>query len=226
MPRNKNPEATAKKIIEVSLQLFLEKGYDQTTVLDIVNNLGGLTRGAFYHHFKSKEEVLEAIFYDNVFDRHPMKKALTENVKNGQERLKLALKYGLEANFNDADLGNISKLAMQLMQKPRFLAEQLNGNRETVAILTPILEEGMTDGSIRPGNPKVITELLVLLVNFWLIPDIFPCDMEETIAKAEVIEEVLEKLLGFALFDEEMEKTFMALADMFEWSSYRKAENG
>jgi len=221
MPRNKNPEETAKKIIEVSLQLFLEKGYDQTTVLDIVNNLGGLTRGAFYHHFKSKEDVLEAIFYDNIIDRHPMKKALTAKVENGRERLKLALKYGLEANFENTEVGNLSRLAMQLMQKPRFLAEQLNGNRETVEILTPILAEGMADGSIKPGNPKVITELLMLLINFWLIPNIFPCDMEETIAKAVIIEEICVGLLGFELFDEELERTFFALAEMFEWSSYK-----
>ena len=39
--------------LDVSLKLFLEKGYEETTILDIVDQLGGLTRGAFYHHFKS-----------------------------------------------------------------------------------------------------------------------------------------------------------------------------
>jgi len=226
MPRNKNPEKTAKKIIEVSLQLFLEKGYDQTTVLDIVNNLGGLTRGAFYHHFKSKEEVLEAIFSENFVEKHPMINALTAKVENGQARLKLALKYGLEANFENTEVGNLSRLAMQLIQKPRFLAEQLKGNRDVVEILTPILAEGMADGSIKPGNPRVITELLVLLVNFWLIPNIFPCDMDETIVKAEIIENICEELLGFKLFDEEMERTFFALSEMFEWASYKAEDRG
>ena len=55
MPRNKYPEETVQKILDVSLRLLLEKGYEETTVLDIVNDLGGLTRGAFYHHFNSKE---------------------------------------------------------------------------------------------------------------------------------------------------------------------------
>ena len=220
MPRNKHPEETAKKIIETSLQLFLEKGYDKTTVLDIVSNLGGLTRGAFYHHFKSKEDVLEAIFTKFNVDRHPIQNALTAKVENGLERVKLALKYGIEANFDNSEVSDVSRLAMQLMQKPRFIAEQLNGNRETVAILTPMIAEGMADGSIRPGNPKVVTELLMLMINFWLIPNIFPCDMDETITKAEIIDEISEKLLGVPLFDDGMEKLFMALADMFEWPSY------
>ena len=47
MPRNKYPEETVEKILDVSLKLFLEKGYENTTVLDIVDHLGGLTRGAF-----------------------------------------------------------------------------------------------------------------------------------------------------------------------------------
>ena len=57
MPRNKYPEETVQKILDVSLKLFLEKGYEETTVLDIVDNLEGLTRGAFYHHFKSNTVV-------------------------------------------------------------------------------------------------------------------------------------------------------------------------
>ena len=47
----------------------MEKGYDNTTIQDIVDQLGGLTKGAVYHHFKSKEAILSAVsdrlFYQN-----------------------------------------------------------------------------------------------------------------------------------------------------------------
>ena len=46
---------------DVAMRLFLEKGYDNTTIQDIVNGLGGLTKGAVYHHFKSKEEIMDAV---------------------------------------------------------------------------------------------------------------------------------------------------------------------
>ena len=49
MARNKYPEVTVEKILEVSQRLFIEKGYDNTTIQDIVNELGGLTKGAIYH---------------------------------------------------------------------------------------------------------------------------------------------------------------------------------
>ena len=51
MARNKYPQRTVEKILEVSLALFNEKGYEKTTIQDIVNALG-MSKGAIYHHFK------------------------------------------------------------------------------------------------------------------------------------------------------------------------------
>ena len=61
MARNKHPEETVEKILAVSAKLFMEKGYEHTTLQDIIDNLGGLNKGAIYHHFKGKEEILRAI---------------------------------------------------------------------------------------------------------------------------------------------------------------------
>lgn len=57
MARNKHPEETVKKILDVSMKLFLEKGYDHTTLSDIIQ-VSGLSKGAIYHHFASKAEIL------------------------------------------------------------------------------------------------------------------------------------------------------------------------
>ena len=53
--RNKYPEVTLNRILDTALDLFIEKGYEQTTIQDIVDQLGDLSKGAIYHHFKSKE---------------------------------------------------------------------------------------------------------------------------------------------------------------------------
>ena len=57
MARNKHPEETVNRIVDVASRLFLEKGYNQTSIQDIVDHLGSLSKGAIYHHFKSKEEI-------------------------------------------------------------------------------------------------------------------------------------------------------------------------
>lgn len=57
MARNKYPEITVEKILDVSQRLFLEKGYDKTTIQDIVDELGGLSKGAIYHHLSPKKKL-------------------------------------------------------------------------------------------------------------------------------------------------------------------------
>ena len=57
--------------------------------------MGGLTRGAFYHHFKSKEEVFEALC-EKLFDEiNPFEKAKQHKELNGLEKLKFVITYTL-----------------------------------------------------------------------------------------------------------------------------------
>ena len=49
-----------RRIVSVALDVFAEKGYDQTTMEDIGNRLG-VSKGALYLYFKSKEELFRAI---------------------------------------------------------------------------------------------------------------------------------------------------------------------
>jgi AcrR family transcriptional regulator len=207
LPRNKYPEETIQKILDTSLKLFTEKGYEQTTVLDIVANLGGLTRGAFYHHFKSKEEVLHAIFDNDLEINNPFREVQNAKVANGLERVRLALKNALIANMKDERQLAISFLAISLTSNPRFLAIKLKGDQETAAMLAPLIAEGMADGSIRQGEPKMLAELFMMLVNFWMIPTIFPCTKEETLAKMKMIKDVCDGL-GFPVVDKELEKIY------------------
>ena len=60
MPRNKYPEVTEKAILDTAKRLFLEHGYEHVTLQDIAEACG-LTRGAIYHHFHGKEEMLDAV---------------------------------------------------------------------------------------------------------------------------------------------------------------------
>ena len=215
MPRNKYPEETRNKILDVSLALFLQKGYEQTTILDIVENLGGLTRGAFYHHFKNKEDVVEAIFFHNQGRKHPFEYAQEAEVANGLERVQLAMKLALQSNFDEENVNPLVKLAFSLMNNPRFLAEVHKSNLESAGFLAPMIAEGIADGSINPkaGSPQLLAELTMLLLNFWMMPDLFPSsgDIKELYTKAKLIEQVFVGL-GFYVLDEEMWGMFKQVA--------------
>ena len=49
MARNAHPEITRRRILAAAQKLFSEKGYEHTSVQDIVNELGDLSKGAIYH---------------------------------------------------------------------------------------------------------------------------------------------------------------------------------
>ena len=53
-------ELRRAEILRVAEELFYEKGYESTTMNDILHALG-LSKGGFYHHFESKESLLQAI---------------------------------------------------------------------------------------------------------------------------------------------------------------------
>lgn len=61
---------TAKeKIIDVAWELFQEVGYENATVNDIIKK-SGTSRGAFYHHFRAKEDLLfqMAWYFDQGYE--------------------------------------------------------------------------------------------------------------------------------------------------------------
>jgi len=57
----KNKIDTRVTILKVALQLFMEKGYRDTSYQDLIDKTG-LSKGAIYHHFKSKEGILISVF--------------------------------------------------------------------------------------------------------------------------------------------------------------------
>ena len=61
MTRQHNSKETKDLLINSAIENFLEKGYSNTRLEDIVSRVG-LTRGAFYWNFSSKKELLEEIF--------------------------------------------------------------------------------------------------------------------------------------------------------------------
>lgn len=201
MARNKYPEETEAKIIEASMKLFLEKGYEQTTIQDIVNELGGLTKGAFYHHFKCKEEVMDALTTKLFYDDNPFEKVKKQKDLTGLEKIKLMLVQ----SFNDnSGYRQISIEAMQLLSSPNFLKVFIDDNRAIVApMYQELIEEGIRDGSIKSGHAKLLAELFTLLTNFWMIPTIFPCTAEESWERLLIVKEITDKM-GLPVLDDRM----------------------
>lgn len=190
MARNKNPEITVNRILDTSMELFLKKGYDNTTIQDIVDELGDLSKGAIYHHFKSKEDILEAviprIFAGSGEDALDLSK---DTSLNGLEKLKKALLKSLKNPAQE----KLVKAAPNLMKNPRILTQQIFDVVEEIVplLIEPLIREGVEDGSIKTKNPKELAESFLILMNVWMNPSIFFVSKEEFKSKFEFLKEML-----------------------------------
>ncbi|HBU13031.1 MAG TPA: TetR/AcrR family transcriptional regulator [Clostridiales bacterium] len=197
MARNKYPEVTVDKILDVSKRLFIEKGFDNTTIQDIVDELGGLTKGAIYHHFKSKEEIMKALGDKMFFDNNPFEAVKGRADLNGLQKIRMMLSL----NRADAARNKLNIQAIPILENPRILAAAIEANRK---VLTPLwfelIDEGTKDGSIQTEYAKELSEFLPF-INFWLLPSIFPATAEELQQKNLFVMEMLSRM-GLPLADE------------------------
>lgn len=201
MSRNKYPEETVNLILDVSLKLFLEKGYEHTTVQDIIDNLGGLTKGAIYHHFQSKEEILSAVsdrlFQDNTLSKKWEKTKRDKNLSGGEK-----IRQMLSDAITDEQEQKFRALGVHLPNMPQFLSDLLLRSVCTIApeVFQPVIEEGIADGSISFPHAKALAELIALIANIWINPLVFQMTDEELHNKFDCICDLL-KPTGLNLSD-------------------------
>ena len=195
MARNKHPEETINRILDVAFRLFMEKGYDHTSIQDIIDHLGGLSKGAIYHHFKSKEDILIAVMVrSSAGSNHMFLLVQDRSDLNGREKLKTIFKESVSLPVQN----DIFTVAPDFNHNPRFLSMLLHDTIEEAApnYILPIIQEGMADGSIQTDYPKELAELVLLVANIWMNPMIFHNTEEEVCRKFMVFSQMLQ---GFGL---------------------------
>ncbi|MBQ8013209.1 MAG: TetR/AcrR family transcriptional regulator [Treponema sp.] len=205
MARNKYPEKTEKLIISVATKLFLEKGYENTSLNDIVKNLGGLTKGAIYSHFKSKEEIYQAVVYElSASSDDAIEEIIKSDELNGRQKIVLVLKKSLEAAIeNHKESGRVD-----YAKNPKMLYSLLLELKDEIAplFILPIIEEGIADGSIITECPKELSELLAFVVNFWINPLVFESSPNEIVKKCKLFSSMLAPFNLDILDDELIDK--------------------
>ena len=201
MARNKHPEETVSLILDVAARLFMEKGYEHTSIQDIIDNLGGLSKGAIYHHFKSKEEIMDALTNKMFCENNPFDTVKNQKNLNGLQKMKMAMSL----NQSDKERVNLSLQAMPILKNPRILAGIIESNRQ---VLSPfwleLLTEGIKDGSIHTDYARELSELIPLF-DLWLTPSIYPATSEEIFHKFLFIKDLFDKM-GLPLIDDEIMK--------------------
>jgi TetR/AcrR family transcriptional regulator, cholesterol catabolism regulator len=143
------------RISAAALQLFSEQGYRGTSLEEIVA-AAGVTKGAFYHYFKSKEDLLREI-HDTFLDFGiGQAKAIRRLKLSPEETLRLLIHSLLEAVRRYPD-----QIRVFFQELPNFRGEsfqELKASRNRFGeAVVETLEEGIADGSFKHiASPHVL----------------------------------------------------------------------
>lgn len=214
MARNKHPEETVSLILDVAGRLFMEKGYEYTSIQDIIDNLGGLSKGAIYHHFRSKEEILIAVMDRMTEESNRMLGLIRDRSGiSGKEKLKAIFKESVARPVQE----DVFTTAPDLGNNPRLLYSLF---KETMAVaapdyIQPIIEEGIADGSLSADHPRELAELIILVANIWMNPMIFGDSVDRTCGKISVFRQMMAGF-GLDIVDDEIMERMRELAVAYQ----------
>lgn len=214
MARNKHPEETVNLILDVACRLFVEKGFEHTSIQDIINNLGGLTKGAIYHHFKSKEDILEAVISRMTEESNRMLIEIRDRTDlTGKDKLKTIFKKSIFRPVQD----EIFTQAPNLGDNPKLLFSIFCNTIREVApdYIFPIIRQGIDDGTIVTDYPEQLAELIILVANIWANPMIFDNTPEESCAKFMIFRQMMQGF-GMDTVDDEMVERLMELSAIYQ----------
>lgn len=179
-------ENTRELILAVATEQFLKNGYEKTKLSDIINGLDGLTKGAIYHYFDSKEDIFNEVA-NNIGKQN---KSIFDAIKysndiNGSEKI---IKL-VSLSINNEIMETITSITPKLIHSPKLLTSFLEQMQKVTIpeYFIPIIKEGIEDGSIIADNPNELAELLAVLLNIWLNPLIFNTSKETLISKINLI---------------------------------------
>ncbi|WP_071459192.1 TetR/AcrR family transcriptional regulator [Bacillus massilinigeriensis] len=201
MSRKNDSKKTMESILSISAKLFLQKGYDKTSIQDIINELG-MSKGVIYYHFHSKEEILAAIM-NRTFEESTQR--LNEMVSstsaaNAREKLKIVL----EQSLNSQKRYSFEDVLEPHVKNPQFIVASIQSTLvKSAPILEAVIREGVKDGSIQTDYPKECAEAFLILITVWCNPIFSKRNQEETIKQLKFLQQTV-KLLGMDIMSDEL----------------------
>ncbi len=188
----KEAEERKNEILDVAERLFGTKGFDSTSTNDILNEIG-IARGTLYYHFKSKEDILDAMI-DRMTKRMVGKAKEVVNRKEVPVLQRLTMMI-LTLNVNDS---NLSREILQQVHKPQnALMHQKMQERLMNGInplMTDLIQEGIAQGICRTDYPEEVVAMTFLYANT-AFDDLMEYSEEEAQRKIEAFIYNLERLL-------------------------------
>lgn len=155
----KTAEDRKSEILDVAEELFAEKGFDNASTNDIIGRIG-IARGTLYHHFSSKEDILDALVERMTHEGIAHAKAI---ISDGNIPLLEKLTEAILALNIDSGAG--AEVFEQIHKPQNALLHQKMQERllaGVVPLIAQLIEEGNESGLFDAKYPKEAAEMILV----------------------------------------------------------------
>ncbi|MEW6622422.1 MAG: TetR/AcrR family transcriptional regulator [Bacillota bacterium] len=166
--RERKKAKTREAIYKAALELFIEKGYNETTIEDITEKVD-VAKGTFFNYFPTKEAVLFYMNEQRVALLEEMLKKELKDVKSSEEKLYGCLKLFGRINEDEKELTALvlMETSSKMMSK---MAPDVLAQIRWKSVLVNVLEEGKHQGEFRHDfNSDHAADLIISMYFFTLV---------------------------------------------------------
>ncbi len=193
------------EFLDTAQQLFFEKGYEKTSVNDIIEKVG-VAKGTFYHYFKSKEDLLDQLV--NHFTEKSVStvgEMMERTDMNAVERIN---HFFISIRNLKVENRELMKMLMRFLYKDENLILRHKIFKRSIALLTPPLAEiiklGLEEGHFHPLDPGDTAEIIFMMafsmnanvVELLLEAEEKPGNIDIIEQNIKVFEKSIERILG------------------------------
>jgi len=182
----KNHDTNREVLIKIALELFLENGYENTTITQIMKD-ANLSKGGMYHYFTSKEDVLNAVIQFGLQQEAEKLKAKVEALPVEQKLFGFA---------QSVDIGDFTRKLLNYSndnQDSIVAYKVLEYNTHLlIPLLTEIIAQGVAAGIYKTANPTEVSEFCILLVRAIADTNLLPAtDQAGILRRLEVFSKII-----------------------------------
>ncbi len=158
----KDAEVRRTEILDTAQYLYYSKGYERTSVQDIIDKVG-IAKGTFYHYFRSKQDLLDALV-DRIADQtvRNLVPMIDDDKLSAVEKFNRLISDSVEMKFENQD---VLRTFMQVYyQEDNALMRervQLESIRRVAPLLAQIIHQGVAEGAFVVTYPDICAEIVL-----------------------------------------------------------------
>ncbi|MCD4820088.1 MAG: TetR/AcrR family transcriptional regulator [Candidatus Cloacimonetes bacterium] len=160
----KKAKERRKEILQKAQELFFKQGYNHTSVNMVIEALS-ISKGAFYHYFKSKEELLDCLAEEFTQKIINLIEKITNN-PNLNAIEKLNRMYKESGNYKVENIDFIMTMTEALYNSKNLLLRYKFDHKtvnDVLPFMTAIFQQGQDEGVFNIDNPEATARIVLLL---------------------------------------------------------------